>query len=102
MEPVKVTKSNFLKIQCLSIAVIAVSSLRNDHEEADDRMMYHLNQLIKDEGFEKVVIASADADIFICAVYHFNRWIYCGLKEMWVISGKSGSTTGKFASEIDK
>ena len=68
-------------------------SLRNDHEEADDGMMYHLNQSIKDEGFEKVIIAFADTDIFICAIYRFNCWIYSGLKEMWVISGKSGATT---------
>ena len=48
---------------CIQISdgeVIAVPSLRNDHEEADDRMMYHLNQSIKDEGFEKVIIASAE------------------------------------------
>ena len=81
---------------CIQISdgkVIAVPSLRNDHKEADDRMMYHLNQSIKDEGFEKVIIASTDTDVFICAVYHFNRWIYSGLKEMWVISGKTGATT---------
>ena len=80
---------------CIQISdgeVIAVPSLGNDHEEADYRMTYHLNQSIKDEGFEKVIIASADTDVFICAVYHFNRWIYSGLKEMWVISGKSGAT----------
>ena len=38
---------------CIQISdgeVLAVSSLRNDHEEADDRMMYHLNQSIKYEG----------------------------------------------------
>ena len=61
---------------CIQISdgeVIAVPSLRNDHEEADDWMMYNLNQSIKDEGFEKVIIASADTNVFICAVYHFNR-----------------------------
>ena len=61
---------------CIQISdgeVIAVPSLRNDHEEADDWMMYYLNQSIKDEGFEKVIIASADTNVFICAVYHFNR-----------------------------
>ena len=83
-------------ISCIQISdgeVIAVPSLRNDHEEADDRMMYPLNQSIKDENFKKFIIASADTDVFICAAYHFNRWIYSGLKEMWVISGKSGATT---------
>ena len=69
---------------------IRVPSLKNDHEEADDRIFYHLNHSIKDDGLQKVVIASADTDIFICATYHYNRWVYCGLKE---ISGKSGSLT---------
>ena len=81
---------------CIQISdgkVIAVPSLRNDHKEADDRMMYHLNQSTKDEGFEKVIIASTDTDVFMCVVYHFNLWIYSGLKEMWVISGRRGATT---------
>ena len=66
-------------------------SLKNDHEEADDRIFYHLNHSMKDDGFQKVVIASADTDVFICAIYHYNRWVYRGLKQMWFISGKSGS-----------
>ena len=70
---------------------IRVPSLKNDHEEADDRIFYHLNHSIKDDGFHKVFIASADTDVFICAIYHFNKWVYCGLKEMWFISRKSGS-----------
>ena len=81
---------------CIQISdgeVIALPSLRNDHKEADVWMMYHLNLSIKDEGFEKVIIASADTDVFICTSYHFNHWIYSGLKEMWVIGGKSGVTT---------
>ena len=54
---------------------------------------HHLNHSIKDDGFRKVVIASADTDVFICAIYHYNRWVYRGRKEMWIISGKSGSLT---------
>ena len=57
-------------------------------------MMYHLNQLIKDEGFDKAIIVSADTDAFVCAIYHFNQLIYCGLKEMWVTDGESGATSG--------
>ena len=60
---------------------IRVPSLKNDHEEADDRIFYHLNHSIKDDGFQKVVIASADTDVFVCAIYHYNRWMYRGLKE---------------------
>ena len=69
-----------------------VDSLRNTHEEADDRM-FHVHQSVTSEKFERVIIASGDKDVFVCSIYHFNRWIYCGLKEMWIVSGKSGSTT---------
>lgn len=79
-------------VQLYGGEVTNVPSLRNDHEEADDRMMYHANQSIKEECFEKVIIASSDTDVFVCALYHFNRWIYSGLKELWVVSGKSGTT----------
>ena len=68
-----------------------VDALRNDHEEADDRKLFHLNQAITDERFERAVIASGDGDVFICAMYHYNRWVYRGLNEMWIVSGKSGS-----------
>ena len=57
-----------------------VDALRNNHEEADER-------------FERAVIASGDTDVFICAMYHYNRWVYRGLNEMWIVSGKTGSTT---------
>ena len=70
-----------------------VDSLRNTHEEADDRMMFHVHQSVTSEKFERVIIASGDTDVFVCSIYHFNRWIYRGLKEMWIVSGKSGSTT---------
>lgn len=70
-----------------------VESLTNDHEEADDRIMYHVNQAVNNERFERVIIASADTDVFVCSMYHFNRWIYCGLAELWIISGKRGSMT---------
>ena len=67
---------------------IRVPSLKNDHEEADDGIFYRLNHSIKDDGFEKVVIASTDTDVFICAMYHYNRWVYHDLKEMWFLSRK--------------
>ena len=70
-----------------------VDALRNDHEDADDHMLFHLNQAITDERFEQAVIASRDTDVFICAMYHYNRWVYRGLNEVWIVSGKSGSTT---------
>ena len=70
-----------------------VPSLKNDHKEANNRIFYHLNHSIKDNGFQKAVIASAVTDVLICAIYHYNRWVDRGLKETWFISGKSCSFT---------
>ena len=42
---------------------------------------------------KKLLLASADTDVFVCVIYLYNRWVYRGLKEMWFISGKSGSLT---------
>ena len=33
---------------------IRAPSLENDHEEAEDRIFYHLNHSVKDDGFQKL------------------------------------------------
>ena len=45
--------------------------LKCDHEEADDRIMFLVNHAVKVDKFSKVVIASSDTDVFMCAPYHF-------------------------------
>ena len=30
-------------------------------------------------------------DVFISALYHFSRWFFFGLSELWVVSGKSNA-----------
>ena len=47
--------------------------LKCDHEEADDRIMYHINH--------------ADTDIFICLIYHFTRCNFLNLQEIWMLCG---------------
>ena len=58
-----------------------------NHEEADDCMMFHLNYAIQVDTISK----RPDTDVFICSVYHFNRWIYFNLEELWVVSGRSNA-----------
>ena len=70
-----------------------VESLRNIHEEADDRMMYHIHQAISEDQIERVIIASGDTDVFVCSIYHYTRWVYRGLKELWIVSGNSDTKT---------
>ena len=42
-----------------------VHLLKCDHEEADDRIMFHINHKVIIDQFRKVIVASADTDIFI-------------------------------------
>ena len=49
---------------------------------------FHVNDGIKRDNFIKIVVASPDT--CLCKyVYHFTQWIFCGLEELWILSGKS-------------
>ena len=65
-----------------------VSLLKCDHEEADDRIMFHINHAVIIDQFHKVIVASADTDVFICLMYHFRHWSMYELEELWVIKGQ--------------
>ena len=70
---------------CLRItgeSVVQHRSLKYDHQEADDRMMFHANHAIKVENYKNFVIASRDTDVFVRALYHFGGWTYSRLKEL--------------------
>ena len=58
-----------------------VPNLRCDHEEADDRLMLHIDDAVR-SGYEKVIIASPDTDIFVTALYHYTKWMYINLHEL--------------------
>ena len=38
--------------------------------------------------YEKVTIASSGTDIFVTALYHYTKWIYINLQELWMICRK--------------
>ena len=62
-----------------------VESLYCEHEEADERLLYHINHAIKKDDHNRVIVASPDTDVFVCLVHHFYRWIYFGLNEIWML-----------------
>ena len=62
--------------------------LQCSHEEADHRIMFHLNHAVK---ISSDVIASPDRDIFVCALHHFSQLVYFGLNEVWFVSGRSNN-----------
>ena len=65
--------------------------LKCNHEEANDRMLFHRNHAIKVGNFKKIVIASPDTDVLVNAIHHFSRWVYLDLKELWITGGKKGA-----------
>ena len=60
-------------------------------------MIFHANHAIKVKNYKNVVIASGDTNLFVCELFHFGRWIYSMLQELWTVAGKSNA---KFAVPV--
>ena len=59
------------------------------HEEVGDRIMAHINHVIKN-GASHIVVASSDTDIVACLLYHAVTWInHYKLKSLWNIRGNN-------------
>ena len=58
-----------------------VELLYCEHEEADDRLVYHINHAIKEDHHDREIVASSDTEVFVCLVHHFNLWIYSRLNK---------------------
>ena len=71
--------------------ILDIPNLRCEHEEADNCIMLHIDEAFK-AGYEKIIIASPDTDVFVTALYHYTKWMYVNLQELWMICGK-GETT---------
>ena len=52
-----------------------IRMLKCDHEEADDRIIFYVNHAVTVENFRRIIVASADTDVFVCLMYHFSRWM---------------------------
>ena len=65
--------------------------LKCDHEEADDRILFHANHAIKINNYKTIIIASPDIDLSVNVIHHFSHWIFYDLKELWILSAKKTS-----------
>lgn len=54
------------------------------HEEADDRVIFHVNYKVNQREVQSITLASSDTDIFICLLYHLIKWREAGLKFLWL------------------
>ena len=57
------------------------------HEEADDRMMFHVQDIVSyRSGPTSITLSSGDTDVFVCLLYHFTvNWRDLGLQELWLV-----------------
>lgn len=63
-------------------------SLVSDHEEADDRILFHIFHIIKTSTSSEIVICSTDTDVFVNALFHYHEtWKNAGLEKLWVAFG---------------
>ena len=85
----KEDESACMRIEGNSLEI--VPTLWCSHEEAYDRMMFHMSQAVKTGHFQNIISASADTDVLVCSIYHFNQLKYSDLTELWVITGRSTS-----------
>ena len=57
------------------------------HEEADDRMMFHVQDMLsRPSGPTSMTLLSGDTDVLVSLLYHFTvSWRDLGLQELWLI-----------------
>lgn len=57
------------------------------HEEADDRMLFHIQNILSTRsGPTSITVSTGDTDVFVCLLYHITvNWRDLGLKELWLI-----------------
>ena len=54
-------------------------------------MMIHVNHAVRVKNVWKVIVPYSYTDVFVNLVYHFTRWIYADLEQLWLISGHKES-----------
>ena len=57
--------------------------LKCSFDEADDRLMYHLNHAVKADRFKVAHVMTSDTDIFVNLMYHLRDWKTHGLDKVW-------------------
>ena len=78
-----------------------VPILQCSHEEAEDRIMYHINSDVRLYGFRRVFVASRDTDAFIILMYHFKMWRKHGVNEIWAIHNDQISPIHEAVDNLD-
>ena len=78
-----------LKENAVSSPIIDLSQLSCTHEEADTRLLFHVNHLF-DIGFKKFLIQAADTDVVVISLAMCSMLSDC---EIWVAFGHGKKTS---------
>ena len=79
---------------------ITIPELQCCHEEADDRILYHIQHLTNDRNdVSSIVVATEDTDIVVSLLFHFKTSFKDrGLKHLWL---NKGSGTKRLVYPLD-
>ena len=58
--------------------------------------------MVSVQNYQKVIIASADTDIFVSSIFHFVRWVHLDLLELWVLCGQGATSRAVPIHEVVK
>ena len=50
-----------------------ITELSSNQEEADDRIMFHINDGVVKHGVQSVLVDSPDTDVFVNLIFHFHK-----------------------------
>ena len=69
--------------------VITIPELYCNHEEADDRILYHIQHLVNGRNcVSTIVVATEDTDIVVSLLCHFSTSFRTrGLEHIWLNKG---------------
>ena len=67
-----------------------ITYLYSNQEEADNRIMFHINDGVVKHGLQSVLVASSDTDVFINLMYHFHKTWH--LQKLYVKLGGNQKT----------
>ena len=60
------------------------NSFTDSHEEADDRIEFHINHAVVVDSIEAAIVCSGDTDVCTSLVYNYEyQWKQNGLRKLW-------------------
>ena len=79
-----------------SVQKVEVSELASCHEEADTRLIFHINHVLHVAPAASISVRSNDADVLILLIYHMAK--YQNKPKVWIDMGLSSNNTQRYIS----